>query len=655
MIRSRHRPSSARFRSREIHPPTDSLEPYLTSANEASKLVRQVYLSFLLVGVYFAILIGSTTDEQLLRGTAQILPVLQVKLSIVGVYAVAPLVFLFLHLNLLIQLHLLSQKLRVFEEKTKELPKSERRREWSLLYSFPFNHMLIGSRQGWFLHIVFSVMVISTIICFPAFLLVWFQVRFLPYHNPVITWVHRAAACSDLFLIWVMWPKIVAHSQKWYAWWLAGRGIKFFNARFVSVIILSVPLIIICLFLAFIPEKESEKRKGLFRNYLVLPEMTLVREEPSPEILAAYELQNTETDTAWIKYAKGLDLKGRDLRFGNLMKSVLFKADLKEASLQGVNCWHAKMQDANLWKAKLTGSKLIGAHLQNANLSEAELQGADLKEARLQGTNLFKASLQGASLEKAHLQGAKLWRARLQGANLEQAKLQGANLWQAKLQGVSLLETELQAVLLNGKKLQGAIFEKAQLSGANLYSADIGGSDFKQADMSLCNLSYLKCVILQPNDWKKLRDEFEGLKQDRQVPDALLDKAIGKIYAAEQRTQTVLPDLAKLTDILYEKTENCPDWSVQSMDEDAYYAKLIPFLLDLACSDQYVAFGILRRPYGPRTADFTKVLLESDCDVLRELPRKMIDELPSEMRETLKKIQDKSKKKAMDNNTEITR
>ena len=83
-------------------------EALLESANEASRRCRTVYLTFLLVAVYFALIVGSTTDEQLLRGTAITLPILNVNLPIVGVYIVAPPLFLILHFNLLLNLFLLS-------------------------------------------------------------------------------------------------------------------------------------------------------------------------------------------------------------------------------------------------------------------------------------------------------------------------------------------------------------------------------------------------------------------------------------------------------------------------------------------------------------------------------------------------------------------
>jgi hypothetical protein len=44
------------------------------AADEAARLARNVYLSFLLLGTYIAVIIGSTTDMQLLKGSPVTLP-----------------------------------------------------------------------------------------------------------------------------------------------------------------------------------------------------------------------------------------------------------------------------------------------------------------------------------------------------------------------------------------------------------------------------------------------------------------------------------------------------------------------------------------------------------------------------------------------------
>ena len=166
------------------------LQRTAASANEAAQLVRRVYLTFLLVGVYLAILVGATTHEQLLRGTGAILPVVQLQLPIMAVYIVAPIGFLFLYLNLLLQLYLLSRKLHDLDELIDKLPPDKHDKERKLIYSFPFSHMLIGRPIGWVRWLV-AVMVKCSVIGFPILLFLAFQVGFLPYHSQIVTWVHR--------------------------------------------------------------------------------------------------------------------------------------------------------------------------------------------------------------------------------------------------------------------------------------------------------------------------------------------------------------------------------------------------------------------------------------------------------------------------------
>jgi uncharacterized protein YjbI with pentapeptide repeats len=68
------------------------------------------------------------------------------------------------------------------------------------------------------------------------------------------------------------------------------------------------------------------------------------------------------------------------------------------------------------------------------------LRKANLRHANLQGANLERANLQGASLDWANLQGASLDYANLRGASLVSVELQGASLFDARLQGGDCLE-----------------------------------------------------------------------------------------------------------------------------------------------------------------------------------------------------------------------
>jgi hypothetical protein len=85
------------------------------AADEAARLAQNLYLSFLLLGTYIAVIIGSTTDVQLLKVSPVTLPVLNVPLPIVGFYVFVPWLLLLVYFNLLLHLTFLAQKLHRFQ------------------------------------------------------------------------------------------------------------------------------------------------------------------------------------------------------------------------------------------------------------------------------------------------------------------------------------------------------------------------------------------------------------------------------------------------------------------------------------------------------------------------------------------------------------
>ncbi|MBF0632758.1 MAG: hypothetical protein HQL89_17500, partial [Magnetococcales bacterium] len=87
------------------------MDALLDSANESAKLVRTVFLFFMLISLYISILVGSTTHKQLFLASAVPLPFMQVSLPVVGIYIVAPWIYFFLHFNLLQLLFVHSEKL----------------------------------------------------------------------------------------------------------------------------------------------------------------------------------------------------------------------------------------------------------------------------------------------------------------------------------------------------------------------------------------------------------------------------------------------------------------------------------------------------------------------------------------------------------------
>jgi len=209
-----------------------------------------------------------------------------------------------------------------------------------------------------------------------------------------------------------------------------------------------------------------------------------------------------EKKSGWqhaINKTLGFNLQNRQLQYANFSRSLLFRADLRGANingayLQNINLQKAKlnsaqMQRADLSEAQMQGADLSEAQMQGADLSEAQMQGADLSFAQMQGTNLSFAQMQGADLRNAKMQGAYLSFAQMQGTNLSFAQMQGAYLSFAKMQGANLRKAKMQGANLSEAKMQGANLRRAQMQGADLSYAQMQGADLSYAEMQGANLT----------------------------------------------------------------------------------------------------------------------------------------------------------------------
>jgi hypothetical protein len=185
--------------------PVECAEKALNAVNTAAGVVQNLYITFLLLGTYIGLIVASTTDEQLLRGSPVTLPLLNMELPIVGFYAVIPWLLLLFHFNFLLQLHLLGRKLDKFDEFTKKLSNDEGEALWERLANFPIVQLQHDSsirQHDFFIKMVLILMVGVTVIALPLGLLLWAQIRFLPYHDSDITWGQRAAVCMDVLILW---------------------------------------------------------------------------------------------------------------------------------------------------------------------------------------------------------------------------------------------------------------------------------------------------------------------------------------------------------------------------------------------------------------------------------------------------------------------
>jgi uncharacterized protein YjbI with pentapeptide repeats len=548
----------------------------------------------------------------------------------------------------------LAQKLHRFTTVLDTLPdETVREDQQACLFPFPFSLMLIGRPAQWRLRGLLGLMVGATVVLLPLILLLWAQLRFLPYHDTAITWNHRAAVLVDLALLWLFWTLLlppvyrtaaVAPSRR--LWRVVPRPASVRCLRWgTGLVCLTLGTVVFSLGLT-IPKENIEvwmashlpgvlvhtylartapdpfmlsnltytdmsvfeltfwlfERPGaLFHRNLQLQGQVLVDGDPSAEVRAALDSRDGQERAQGLKKLTGLMLTNRDLRGANLRNTLFPKADLRGANLEGADLSGARVFAGNLSLFEISQSRrcvgeasvlttLCATKLQGANLTVAQLQEANLTMAQLQEANLANAGLEGANLANAGLQGADLVSAQLQGANLERAQLQGANLWVARLQGANLVRAQLQGANLQGARLQGATLVSAQLQGANLHGASVGSANFSGANLTWSDLRGLDQSPLDYKEYWELEKTLTDAIRDIRAREASLKRLQDAI-----RRPTNLSALVAL-----ERSVLCDDVTMFRFcvppEQSAEYANSrTRFLVDLGCEgkDAAIARGII--------------------------------------------------------------
>jgi hypothetical protein len=316
-------------------PAPEPIPDLLKAVNEASGKAFALWITFLTVGIYLAIAIGTTPDAQLIvassgGGGVIKLPILAVDLPVNVFYVFAPPLFFALHLYVLMQLYLLARLLRQFDHQLQRVRLLEQDRGTirDQLDKFVFTQSLIGAPQDELVRWFLSGAVNLSFVTGPVFLLLgflWILQPFAPL-RPNSPWLP-----CDLCLLFLLWPKISGFAPS--------RGLR---------------VIVVLLFaLSF----------GLTWGSQILPSRPLSFAYAS---LNNFPLAGKYLTSANFFHAS---LVGTDLRRASLARSNLVGADLTRANLSDVNLTSAGLFTANLTDADLTRANLSYANLSGANLS----------------------------------------------------------------------------------------------------------------------------------------------------------------------------------------------------------------------------------------------------------------------------------------------
>ncbi len=510
------------------------LKTLADAANDAAKREAAQWLYFVTIMITLAALVGSTTHRVLFLEEPVRVPFLGVELPLLGFYVVVPSIFVVLHFYTLAQLRPMARKLHAFLDELDRQAGDDaeaRQRALQRLDSFSVVQLLVLERYA-ARRFQVALMAWTTLAIAPVLLLLFIQLRFLPYQAEWITWWHRILLLADLLLIYLLWPNLAPRKRLWAIALprTAAAGV----VLLFSIVIATIPgeaadriapRLPGVLPAVFADQADQAPLRTFFarlvgqvegppdryraprlpaepvavglRRALFDGEVDAVTQRPASPLSRRLVLPDEdfvpEDDARLATMARTRVLRGRNLQYAVLDRADLRKVDLTGASLQGASLVRARLQGAVLERAALQGARLDEARLENARLERAQLQGASLFRARLQGADLGSARLLGTKLDQADLDGAALASARLQGASLVGASLRGAVLAGAELQGAGLGGASLQGAHLPGAHLQGA-----GIHGANIQAAYVVDVRFWRVEADVAPAT-ADAVIIRPN------------------------------------------------------------------------------------------------------------------------------------------------------------
>ena len=179
-------------------------ERLLSAANDGAKSLKALFFWYVGALAYAVISVVGVADTQLLTETPLKLPILGVDIPFVEYFAFLPLVVVLIHMELLVQFALLSNKLHKLEELWPNDAKPDMQRR---LENFMLSHLLVGKHRSVIRCLLF-LLIYGALIVLPLFTLLLIQAQFLAYHSAPMMWWHRALISVDAVILLYFWPNL---------------------------------------------------------------------------------------------------------------------------------------------------------------------------------------------------------------------------------------------------------------------------------------------------------------------------------------------------------------------------------------------------------------------------------------------------------------
>jgi len=202
----------------------------------------------------------------------------------------------------------------------------------------------------------------------PIALLVLFQLQFLPYHSPWITWWQRIAVILDLVLLWLLWPPIARGETALLTWNDLGR------VRVAAWLLASLITLLLVFTIATFPGEWLEDK---------VPTVPLV-----PTSWEAWQLPSVEAiqkaGSGWVTLLVAGEVdyvtrKPESLWSNRLVLPNFEIGDRLKFDAEGKI--ELSPESVSLRGRRLEGAVLVYAHLRRADFTGAQLDGADFYSA----------------------------------------------------------------------------------------------------------------------------------------------------------------------------------------------------------------------------------------------------------------------------------
>ncbi|MEZ5924860.1 MAG: pentapeptide repeat-containing protein [Hyphomicrobiaceae bacterium] len=627
------------------------VNPYslLEAVNDASEIAHTTWLIFLAVTAYVMVAVAGVSHADLLMNSAVELPVLQVRIELTRFFLFVPIIVALMHFGLLMQHVMLARKVLEFHAALRPLePTSRRSHPLRLeLHSYFFTQTLAGPERSPLFGIFLHLLIWLSIVFLPLLLIVYIQVTFLPYHDVLTTWSHRAVLLVDMLVILgigvflrrreTRFLRALARTIRHQPVNVLLTAVFFAFLTFFSLLVATVPgeaLDKLAARISGTTVARTAKAAGDLSGRSVFSLTALIFEDgggKSAQPLLRRNLHVTDQDLVSNadddRGEVSINLRDRDLTNAVLDRSDLHRADftganLEGASLAGTDLRHARLSCADidgvltqqvardrdctrLESVDLSRALLSGADLRLALVSDARFEGASLDDADLRYSDLTGADFSGAQMQRASLSGgatligANFLGAAMQGADLTGAKLYAADFFGAQLQGAQLSFIQamganfeganLDAALVNFAKLQGADFSNASLVGADLTNAVVWLADAPETSKTVsADLASMKIRPPEVAELDAIGAAIDGIEV-RKIRERV-DRSLASLKAAAESQDWLTSDAGRA-------------WSALRASSDttslAYRQELTEFLSGYAClakfADGSVATGIVRR------------------------------------------------------------